>query len=70
MTNPNPNIARVEGFTSQRNLFDRRQFRSRQPGFAVAAGRPKQKQPAATYFEVLWSLPARKTLPQLLHASS
>ena len=69
MTNQNQNFTRTDAFMSQQGTFTQRRFRSRQRNFAFSA-RPKHKQPAATYFELLWSLPARKTLPQLLHAAS
>jgi hypothetical protein len=71
MTNSNPNFTRSDNFAAhQRGSFNQRQFRSRQRGVALAAARPKQRKLAATYFEVLWSLPARKTLPELLQAAS
>jgi hypothetical protein len=57
------NSARTKGFAS------RRQFRSRQSEFAVATEKSKQRRPLS-YVEFLWSLPARKTLPELLRVSS
>jgi len=69
MTNSNSNFSRTDSFASQRSAFAQRRFRSRQRG-SFATDRSKQKQPASTYFELLWSLPARKTLPELMQASS
>jgi hypothetical protein len=56
----------------QRNPFDGCRFGSQRcrDDFATEKpGRLRQRRPAASYFELLLSLPARTTLPQLLQAS-
>ena len=48
-----------------------RQFFSNPRSRSRNGNRPAQRPqnaPAATYFELLMSLPAKRTLPQLLHA--
>ena len=53
-----PQIRNVRRFfaNSSRNAHSGRSMRLR------------EQRPAATYFELLMSLPAKRTLPQLLHA--
>ena len=56
----------------QRNPLDGRRFGSQKCRDDLATEKPerlRQERPAASYFELLLSLPARTTLPQLLHAS-
>jgi hypothetical protein len=55
-------------FTTDRSAVYRRRLRSRQHEFAVAAAAAPKQRPT-TYFEFLWSLPARKTPPELLRGS-
>ena len=71
MTRPNQNPNSTNGLGLQCAPFDQRRLRSRQHEFAGTPARPGQKQrPAITYVEFLWSLPARKTLREVMQASS
>ena len=69
MTNPNRNPACRKDFTARRGLFDQRRLRSRRRELATTTATSEQKRRPTTYFEFLWSLPARKTLPELLRTS-
>jgi len=73
MNYANLNSAPALGLVSpQRSSFDRRRFSSRKcrDDFAQRLTRFRREQPAASYFELLMSLPARTTLPQLMQVSS
>lgn len=73
MNYANPNSAPGLGLVSpQRSSLDRRRFSSRKcrDDFARRLTRFRRERPAASYFELLMSLPARTTLPQLMEVSS
>jgi len=73
MNYANLNSAPALGLVSpQRSSLDRRRFASRKcrNDFAQRLTRFRREQPAASYFELLMSLPARATLPQLMQVSS
>jgi hypothetical protein len=73
MNYSNPNSASALGLASpQRSSFDLRYFSSRKcrAAFAPRLTRFGRERFAASYFELLMSLPAQKTLPQLMQVSS
>ncbi len=72
MNYANLNSAPALGLVSQRSSLERRRFSSRKcrTDFAQRLTRFRREQPAASYFELLMSLPARTTLPQLMQVSS
>ena len=72
MNYANLNSAPALGLVSQRSSLERRRFSSRKcrNDFAQRLTRFRREQPAASYFELLMSLPARTTLPQLMQVSS
>ena len=72
MNYANLNSAPALGLVSQRSSLERRGFSSRKcrNDFAQRLTRFRREQPAASYFELLMSLPARTTLPQLMQVSS
>lgn len=72
MNYANLNSAPVLGLVPQRSSLERRRFSSRKcrNDFAHRLTRFRREQPAASYFELLMSLPARTTLPQLMQVSA
>ena len=72
MNYANLDSAPALGLVSQRSSLERRRFSSRKcrNDFAQRLTRFRREQPAASYFELLMSLPARTTLPQLMQVSS
>jgi hypothetical protein len=73
MTYANLNYAPANGLVSpQRNSFDARRSSLRicRQGFANRPTQLRQKRPATSYFELLMSLPARATLPELMQAAA
>jgi hypothetical protein len=55
-----------------RGSFDQRRPSSRKcrKGFVQRPTQVRRKQPATSYFELLMSLPARATLPELMQAAA
>ncbi len=72
MNYANLDSAPALGLVSQRSSLERRRFSSRKcrNDFAQRLTRFRRERPAASYFELLMSLPARTTLPQLMQVSS
>ena len=57
---------------SQRSPLDQRRSSSRKcrEGFVQRPTQVRRKPPATSYFELLMSLPARTTLPELMQAAA
>ncbi len=73
MTYANLNYAPANNLVSrQRSPFGQPRFTSRKcrKGFVQRPSQVRRKQPAASYFELLMSLPARATLPELMQAAA
>jgi len=72
MTYANFNYAPANNLVSRhRSSLDQPRFTSRKcrQSFARRPSQVQRKQPAASYFELLMSLPARTTLPELMQAA-
>ncbi len=73
MTYANLNYAPASQVFPQRSVPDKRRFSSSRKCREGFAPRPKQlrrKRLATSYFELLMSLPARTTLPELMQAAA
>ena len=73
MTYANINHAAANGQVfPQRSPHEQRRFSSRKccQGFVQRPRQVRRKRPATSYFELLMSLPARTTLPELMQAAA
>ena len=73
MTYANLNYAPANSQVSpQRSSLDQRRFSLRicREGFAQRPAQLRRKRPVTSYFELLMSLPARTTLPELMQAAA
>jgi hypothetical protein len=73
MTYANLNYAPANGLVSPpRSSLDKRRFSSRKcrEGLVQRPTQVRRKRPATSYFELLMSLPARTTLPELMQAAA
>ncbi len=68
MTYANPNYTSAPRPSS----LDQRRFSSRKSreGFAPRPAKVQRKRPTMSYFELLMSLPARTTLPELMQVAA
>jgi hypothetical protein len=73
MTYANLNYAPVSSVVfAKQSPLDKRRFSSRKcrEGLVQRPTQVRRKRPATSYFELLMSLPARTTLPELMQAAA